>query len=204
MLLKSIKVTLLIHTIILTSFIGDAFSSIKKYGDRSNSTRKNQQKPYLTIEDKAAKPVKAVDVDLKGSRTTPNAESKAFAVSLSKHITQVQMPASLKGKTTGTKYGSSSSAKEQNKVSQEVVGVAKVQGREPFIYYMSGLEKAHRWNGENDYFVQIYREHFLQTFQALSFCKVLKPFDNAVLQQKRVNLARRDTHKSKHNTCWIC
>jgi len=171
---------------------GDAFSSIKKYGDRSNSTRKNQQKPYLTIEDKASKPVKAVDLELKGSKTTPNLESKAFAVSLGKH--NPQTPVSKGKSATTSKYGSSSSLKEQNKSTQEV---AKTQGREPFIYYMSGLEKAHRWDGEVDYFVQIYREHFLQTYQALSFCKVLKPFDPAVLAQKRVNLTRRDTHHGK-------
>jgi CTD small phosphatase-like protein 2 len=87
--------------------------------------------------------------------------------------------------------------KEVLKASQEVARPAKVSGRDPFIYYMTNLEKAHRWNGDPDYFVHIYREHFLQSFQALSFIKGVKPTDPAVLAQKKVHLPRRETHKDK-------
>jgi len=180
---------------------GEAFSSIKNYGDKGNSSRKAQQKTNLTLEDKATKSVKAVDIDLKGSRTTPNVESKNYTVSLSKHITQVPMSSSLmtKSKAVNSKSGSSSATnKEQPKQAQEVAVIASsAQVRNAFVYYMTGLERAHSWDGESDYFVQIYREHFLQTYQALAFCKVLKPFEAHVLQQKKVNLPRRDTHKNK-------
>jgi len=67
----------------------------------------------------------------------------------------------------------------------------------PFIYYMTSLEKSHRNLHDNDYFSHIYREHFMQTFQAMTFCKFLKPVEQKVLQSKRSVLNRRETHKDK-------
>lgn len=91
-----------------------------------------------------------------------------------------------------------SKGKEAVKASQEVAVRGQNTGRDqPFIYYMTSLEKAHRWNGELDYFVQIYREHFIQSFQALSFVKTIKAPDSSIINQKKVNLPRRETHLSK-------
>ena len=182
----------------------DAFSSIKKYSDkRENSAQKVPRKSYLTLDEKAKKPVKAVELDLRGPQTTPNVESKTFTINLNRNVAQ-SPTASTQNITTGikqpknTRYGSST-PKDSVRSSQEIEVKKKNQIAEPFIYYMTHMEKAHRWNGENDYFVQVYREHFLQTFQALSFCKMIKPTDPAVINQKRVNLPRKEHHKSKPN-----
>eukprot|EP01017_Pseudomicrothorax_dubius_P019686 TRINITY_DN2162_c0_g1_i12.p1 TRINITY_DN2162_c0_g1~~TRINITY_DN2162_c0_g1_i12.p1 ORF type:complete len:635 (-),score=73.90 TRINITY_DN2162_c0_g1_i12:103-2007(-) len=56
-------------------------------------------------------------------------------------------------------------------------------------YYMTCLEKYNRQaNLEGEYFCQLYREHFLQSFQALSFCRMLPPVAQWVLQSKKVVL----------------
>ena len=69
----------------------------------------------------------------------------------------------------------------------------------PFIYYMTNLEKSHKSILENEYFTQIYRDHFIQTFQAMTFCRYLRPVDHKVLQQKKVVLERRESHKSMYH-----
>lgn len=65
----------------------------------------------------------------------------------------------------------------------------------PFIYYVTSLEKHHRFIDEDNYFCQLFREHFLQTYQAMQFCKYMKPADPKQLQSKKVFLAKRETHK---------
>ena len=47
-------------------------------------------------------------------------------------------------------------------------------------YYMSGLEKYHRVDDTSDYFCKLYREHFIQSVQAMQFCRNL-------LNKKRVS-----------------
>ncbi len=66
-------------------------------------------------------------------------------------------------------------------------------------YYSAGLEKYVKTNAnfENDYFAKIYREHFLQGYQAINFCKYLKPVDPAELAKKKVYLPKRESHKGK-------
>jgi len=163
---------------------GDVFSSIKRYGDKRDNSAQKTQKPQLNLDDKATKPIRATDLELKGSKTTPNIDSKVFTINLGKNPTS-PTAASTQGVAKNSKKGT---AKEGQKIKP---------AKEPFIYYMTHLERAHKWNGEPDYFVQIYQEHFLQTHQALNFCKAIKPTDQAVISQKRVNLPKRETHKDK-------
>lgn len=70
-----------------------------------------------------------------------------------------------------------------------------IQDKPTFTYYVSSLERYHRSIDEADYFCQLYREHFLQTYQAMHFCKFLKPADPQQLKSKKVFLTKRDTHK---------
>lgn len=63
------------------------------------------------------------------------------------------------------------------------------------IYYVTNLEKYHKEFDPSNYFCQIYREHFMQSYQALMFCKYMKPVDQKALAMKKVNLHKRDTHK---------
>lgn len=65
-------------------------------------------------------------------------------------------------------------------------------------YYMAGIEKYIKNSSpshENDYFAKIYREHFLQGYQAINFCKYLKPVDPAELAKKKVYLPKKESHK---------
>jgi len=176
---------------------GDVFSSIKSYGDRKEtSARKDNQKPYLNL-DGANKPVKAVDLNLNAPKTTPNVESKTFMVSLGKGQQGNSAAAPQTMPPRNSKNTKSSGTPVKEAVIKASQAPAKVSGRDPFIYYMTSLEKSHRYSGEPDYFVHIYKEHFLQSFQALSFVKGIKTTDPAVLNQKKVHLPRRETHKDK-------
>ena len=58
-------------------------------------------------------------------------------------------------------------------------------------YYVPYLQKYLKAHDESDYFSQIYREHFIQSYQALNFIKNSKPVDQRVLQSKKVTLPRR-------------
>jgi Dullard-like phosphatase family protein len=172
---------------------GDVFGSIKKYGEKRDSSARRTQKPQLNLDERSTKPIRAVELDLKAPKTTPNIESKVFNVSLGKNSASPTAASTQTMIVKNTKKG----AKETPKAVQDAIINAKAQGKDSFIYYMTYLEKAHRWGGEPDYFVQLYQEHFLQTFQALNFCKAIKPTDPAVLAQKRVYFPKRDTHKDK-------
>jgi len=163
---------------------GDVFSNAKKSGEKRDSSLK--RKPTLNIDEKASKP------ELKGSKTTTNTDSKTFTVSLGK--TSAQSP--LAGSQLMVQK-KNSKGKESVKASQELMRTQNTGREQPFIYYMTSLEKAHKYNGEPDYFVQIYREHFLQSFQALSFVKTLKVPDTSVIAQKRVHLPKRESHRDK-------
>jgi len=194
----------------LNSFVtsvskGDAFSSIKKYGEkRESSVKKVTKKPTLTL-DERTQPVRAVELELRGSQTTANSDSKTFTISLGKVTAMSPSQGSTQKSTKNTRTGAST-PKDAMRNSQEIStrtkaqAQAQAQGKEPFIYYMSGLEKAHRWNGEPDYFVQVYREHFLQTYQALTFCKMLKQADMSVINQKKVNLPKREANVKHKKT----
>jgi len=157
---------------------------------RENSTKRTQ-KPMLTLDDKVTK------TDTKSPKTTPNVELRTFTINLGKGnntpSSAAQKNAAAATSSSKTKHGNTT---PKGKGSIEIPGRGKT-GSQPFVYYMTGLEKAHRHSGEVDYFTQIYREHFVQSYQALSFCKMLRPFDPAVIAQKRTNLPRRESHKDR-------
>ena len=66
-------------------------------------------------------------------------------------------------------------------------GLSVVKTQIP-LYYMSGLEKHHKVEDTNDYFCKLYRDHFIQSVQAMQFCRNLKPVDQAELAKKKVYL----------------
>lgn len=63
---------------------------------------------------------------------------------------------------------------------------------------MASLERylKNPYSGD-EYFSKIFRDHFTQTFQALNFCKYLKPVDQKELTKKKVYLPKRETHRDK-------
>jgi hypothetical protein len=101
-----------------------------------------------------------------------------------------QTPSSRNSQEVNTSQ--SSFTQQQQQVQQQ-----QQQQEKKFIYYMAGLEKYHKSYIESDYFCQIYREHFMQTYQAMMFCRYLKTVDPKVLGQKRVFLSKRESHKGK-------
>lgn len=141
-------------------------------------------KPYLSLEDKT-KANKGLDL----SKTTTNSEAKTITFSKNKMNQQALASSSqegLKARVRGTT--------PTNKETHESFNETAIQ-KPSFTYYMTSLEKYHRkWN-EMDYFCQIYKEHFIQSFQALTFCKYLKPVDSKTLAQKKVFLPKRPSHK---------
>jgi len=138
---------------------------------------------------------KVTKTDVKGPKTTPNVELKTFTINLGKgNATPSSAAQKNAAAAKNTRYGNST---PKEKGSIEIPGSRKAQGSSPFVYYMTGLEKAHRHVGEVDYFTNIYREHFIQSYQALSFCKMLKAPDHAAIAQKKVNIPRREINKDK-------
>lgn len=49
----------------------------------------------------------------------------------------------------------------------------------------------------DEYFSKIYREHFTQSFSAITFCKNLKPVDPKELAKRKVYLNKKECYKGK-------
>jgi hypothetical protein len=60
---------------------------------------------------------------------------------------------------------------------------------------MTTLEQHCKDPIENDIFSQLFREHFIQTIQALAFCKYLKPPEKEQFEQKSIYLDKPAKHK---------
>ena len=71
--------------------------------------------------------------------------------------------------------------------------------KKKLVYYFSNLAIAYKSPDICDYFVQLYKEHFSQTFQALSYCKGIKPEEFEQIEEKKVFLKKRDSHLSPLN-----
>jgi len=65
-------------------------------------------------------------------------------------------------------------------------------------YYMTNIQRYVAGpDTDDEYFEKVYKEHFLQTFQAVNFCRYLKNVDPMDLDQKKVYLPRREGYKDK-------
>jgi len=156
---------------------------------RESSAKRVQQKPMLTLDDKPTKS------ETKGLKTTPNADLKTFTINLGKNNGTPSSAAQKNAAVAKNNRYGSSTPKEKGSI--EIPARGKVQGTQPFVYYMTGLEKAHKHVGEVDYFTNIYREHFIQSYQALSFTKMLKAPHSSAIAQKIVNIPRKEINKDK-------
>lgn len=58
-------------------------------------------------------------------------------------------------------------------------------------YYLSKVEKAYRLPLANDYFSNLYREHFVQTCQGVLYSNLAKPIEQNDFVAKRVYLKRK-------------
>jgi hypothetical protein len=190
-----------------------------KVPEKENSA---SRKPYLTLDDKTSKTSTPkhstqstyTNTLYKGTRTTTNQDAKTITFTPSNYSNQHQTTSSRytssvnSGTQDSAKRGNSSTSKVSKPSTPSNRGVSR-DGQElaltpsttssnekkSLLYYTSFLEKYHRNYHENDYFCQIYREHFLQSYQAMMFCKYLKPVDPKVLAQKRVFLTKRESCK---------
>jgi len=70
-------------------------------------------------------------------------------------------------------------------------------GRSSHNYYMSNLEKYLKRHDDRDYFCQIYKEHFQQSFQSMKFCRYMKQTDPKVLAKKKVYLTKKEAYRNK-------
>jgi CTD small phosphatase-like protein 2 len=192
---------------------GDMFSNATapKSTEKDDSPTK---KPYLMLDDKYNKTPKAnptmtatpssnssSSLLYKGApKTTTNQDSKSFqfgANKLSAAPTQSSNSQEAAKKTKLSKPSTPTSRGQSKENTEALTPTSPMEKKSSIVYYVTGLEKYHRNYYENDYFCQIYREHFLQTYQAMMFCRYLKPVDPKVLAQKRVFLSKRESHKDK-------
>jgi hypothetical protein len=149
----------------------------------------------LVLDDKANKtPKSGTTLVFKGANTTKSSsekDGKVFVFNHNKLISQNEAdPKKQKSNRGNTPLNRTSS----NNESEPITPTTSSSEKKPFIYYMTNMEKYHR-SLDHDYFAQIYREHFMQTYQAMMFCRFLRPVDQKVLTQKKVYLNKRETHK---------
>lgn len=148
-------------------------------------------RPYLTLEDKAnMRAGRNASESL--SSTTTNSESKPITFGKGR-LTQQSLSSSQEvAKPKSKSFGLASQPNRDISRDQDEDVTPK---RDAFTYYTTSLEKHHRnWN-DSDYFCQIYKEHFIQSFQALTFCKYLRPVDPRMIAQKKVFLPKKPSHK---------
>lgn len=149
---------------------------------------KNNTRPLLNERHMAA-PGAAINISKTSSTTTNSSvaqESRSFTFN-----------SSLINKHSSRTGGNNNTIEERNNA---MVAKKEAQKAAAVIcqYYMAGIEKYLKNTSasfEGDYFAKIYREHFLQGYQAINFCKYLKPVDPAVLAQKKVYLPKKESHK---------
>ena len=81
--------------------------------------------------------------------------------------------------------------KGDNKANQKFFQQNKLSKPAPFIYYVTSLENHHKYYSEDDYFCQLFREHFIQTYQAMRFVDHLSDVNPDMLESKKVYLPKR-------------
>jgi len=163
--------------------------------DDDSSSGLAPTRPYLTLEDKPSGKATRTSSEssVNNSQSTTNTDTKT--ITFGKNKLNQQALASSSQEVVKAKGKSSEPPSPLPRGVRR--STDEVNGADSYTYYVTDLERHHRnWN-EADYFCQIYKEHFIQTFQALTFCKYLRPVDPRVLNQKKVFLPKRATHKDK-------
>jgi len=179
----------------------DPLSNMRKSlggGLETKSTR-NQNRPVLAFDDKANQPNQGSNSVREQPKSTKNSDSKISTYSYNRLFQQATANQEQTKKATKPSKPSTPTSKSRTEQKDnEVSPVSPFDNeKKPFIYFMTSLERFHREYDQSNYFCQIYREHFMQTFQAMVFCRYLKPVDHKVLTMKKVTLPRKDIHKGE-------
>lgn len=162
----------------------------KSIAEREVKSTRNSNKPVLAFDDKTISNGSNSVRD--GAKSTKNRDLKVTTYNVNKSSQPNSAQDQPKQKTKSSKPSTPTLKHEAKESAHEVVSA---QEKKPFIYFMTSMEKHHIEYDEGNYFCQIYREHFMQTFQAMMFCKYLKPVDSKALNLKKVHLPRKDIHK---------
>jgi len=168
-------------------------------GLETKSTR-NQNRPVLAFDEKANQPNQGSNSVREQPKSTKNSDSKISTYSYNRLFQQAtaNQEQSKQQKTKLSKPSTPTSKSRSEQKDNEISPTSpSIDEKKPFIYFMTSLERFHREYDQGNYFCQIYREHFMQTFQAMVFCRYLKPVDHKVLSLKKVNLPRKDIHKGR-------
>ena len=89
-------------------------------------------------------------------------------------------------------------AKKNGKITSDA-NIKPAPEKKKFIYYSTNLALSYKMADSNDYFLQLYKEHFSQTFQALSYCEGIRQAEIDQIEEKKVFLKKRESHLSKIN-----
>jgi len=167
---------------------------IRPKNNEDESPALTPTRPYLALEDKVGlRGTRNASESLSSSAT--NAESKTITFGKNRLNQQALASSQEVTKPKSRSFGLAPSNKDLSREQDTYEDVTPK--RDLFTYYITSLEKHHRnWN-ETDYFCQIYKEHFIQSFQSLTFCKYLRPVDPKMLAQKKVFLPKKPAHKDK-------
>ena len=97
------------------------------------------------------------------------------------------------GKNSSRTYGEEKSAYNRSMSTKRTSYEPKQHSQ----YYMASLAKHMKGYDSGDYFCKLFRDHFAQCYQAINFCKNLKPVDQKELAKKKVYIPKRDSHRGK-------
>ena len=166
------------------------------------SIERPAKKSVPNIEDTFHQQKTTKTIPSKTPKTTTNSEGRVFVFGSaeSKQASNMRSSQEIKGASQKNLKSSGivpKTTKNEIVSTQKTALTTKNSQVTPFIYYVTSLEKHHRNYSERDYFCQIFREHFNQTYQAMMFVKYLKPVDSSTLSSKKVNLARRPGYEGK-------
>jgi Dullard-like phosphatase family protein len=160
-----------------------------------NDDDETSSKPYLTLEEKASlRPNRNASESM--SQSTTNAESKTITFGKNRASQQALASSQDVVRPKAKSFGLVSPPTKDISRDQDTYEDYTPK-RDLFTYYITSQEKHHRNYNETDYFCQIYKEHLIQSFQALTFCKYLRPVDPKMLAQKKVFLPKKPAHKDK-------
>ena len=184
-------------------------SAIKQNGQNNPASNSNEngKKSYLMLDEKLfSKTPKSSNTQntifSRQLKSTTSADSQTFSFNTtsptnSNSVSRQNQQANPEQQTSKKSVSKLSEKPQTPSNKREEISPSPVLRSTPQIYYMTWLEKYHKYPDEKDYFSQIYREHYMQSFQAMAFCKFIKPVDPKVLAQKKVFLTKRESHKGE-------
>lgn len=155
------------------------------YTKMENRRQSANSSMHMSQDDNAADQLK--DAEQSGTRPQAHAEisnSSQLHNELNENLSQLSQP--------------ETSHKDSNDFKQINVMQPPTSNKKPkFQYYNTNMEIYTLYPNNQDYFNQAYREHFVQSFHALGFCKLLPQLSDEAIKAKAITLGQKKKNHLK-------